>query len=375
MLQGARQPSVTYRQPLDADESENALGPQSSVGSRGSSPDRAPEHGTRTGGGGASELESSLTAGSWRQQKTLLGGAEFSMIPIDDRDAEDEDGDEDEDALRPSSLECDEDQDQEQDQQEGPLDSPSYQAVLPSPSAVEHSEHKHAAVKPADRPCHTFTRLHSLTVHHDECECAEAGEDSTLVTVHSAEQLPSVAALNPSDPASFETDSPEISLHVHSHSHTLMHADEDSEQEPQIIASSIDPAFVVARTSPQYLSPDYWEDSEGPYPPGEHVVPRAPMITCTCAVPWRSMQHLWTKHVQPESHARNITFEGHAYPAWRGQFYPVRNRNSKCKMQSKQTQPHCEATVHCTSRSDSLLTLSLFALLRLVSLRVVCHCV
>ena len=306
-MRGARQPSVTYRPPLDADEShlyssQDALGPQSSVGSA--------RNGTR-----GAELESSLTIGS-RQQKALHGGAEggaeFSMIPIDDRDSE-EDGanDDDDDALRRTPSDAQEDQLSDET-------SPEQGAVLPSPSnAHEQQQHEHKHTEPAkNKSCHTFTRHHSLTMHNDDCECEE---DSTLVTVHSTDQLPTIAPLNLNDPASFESDSPEISLHVHSSSHT--HTVEDY-TEPQIVSSSLDPAFVVATISPEYLSPDYWEDSAGPYPAGHHLVPRAPIITCTCAVPWRSMHHLWSSHVQPESHSRNIVFEGHKYPKWRGQFYP-----------------------------------------------------
>lgn len=319
MLRGARQPSVTYRPPLDADESrlyssQDALGPQSSIGSA--------RHGTRTGGG--AELESSLTIGS-RQQKGLQGAAEFSMIPIDSEEEEQEgnNDEDDEDALRRSP-----------DQEDQLIDehSPAYGAVLPSPSAASQhhhqlSEHKHAE-STHGKPCHTFVRHHSLTMHNDECECSE--ESTTLVTVHSIEALPTVAALNPNDPASFENASPEISLHVHSSSHT--HTRNSAMEvcyESRIVASSLDPAFVVAHVSPEILAEDYWEDSEGPYTCGRRLVPRAPVITCACAVPWRSMHHLWTAHVQPESHARNITFEGHKYPAWRGQFYPVRANKAK----------------------------------------------
>lgn len=85
--------------------------------------------------------------------------------------------------------------------------------------------------------------------------------------------------------------------------------------------------YVVAQISPELMNEDpststRWIDSKHPYYGPLSLVPKAPTQTCTCAIPWRSMKHLWDCHVQPLDCARNITFEGHHYPSWVGQFYP-----------------------------------------------------
>ena len=383
LLRGAaRQPSVTYRPPMrdgaDADDLYSSRdttyperGPQSSIRSSGRGGGGRVTRISSAGadadadadGRGDRDMDISMTdayGGGEQEQDEFKHrhhhAVEWSMVPIHQ-----------DDQARYDETEEEERKEEEEDEgleAEGIRISPGYGDD--ATTAAEEEASLSACPLVADQHMH-----HTLTMHKDGCACdlhasATAAVCDTLsaVVVAAANVSGSGSAFNtPTDAAAPEpssscsSSSPEVSLHIHSASLSSLASLEASPaaaispSEAQFVSSSLDPSFVVACVSPELLpSPglerSLWEDSSAPYARGS-LVPQAPWRTCACAYPWRTPNHLWTHHVQPPSHARNINFEGHLYPAWRGRFLPRPDPRAT---------PHASRRLHtgenCPSRTE-----------------------